>query len=192
MKYGDFRTCRFENFFLFQPMMDRQKQNELPKMQVGFINFICLPLYEVSHVPGQCFINPNPSLLLPFFRLSTNSGNPWRPYLTDACRIVTIGRSYLKVSPNFAIFVFLFSNAALLCLRLSVFSLLFTKHVCLHGDWSIVHVSVVLSQFLSLSLSLRSFSSRSECHYRVVLCLPQPPELWRSSISGDPPNVVSS
>ncbi|CAI8020893.1 cGMP-specific 3',5'-cyclic phosphodiesterase, partial [Geodia barretti] len=27
-------------------MMDRKKKHELPKMQVGFIDFICLPLYE--------------------------------------------------------------------------------------------------------------------------------------------------
>ena len=27
--------------------MDRKKRDELPKMQVGFIDFICLPLYEV-------------------------------------------------------------------------------------------------------------------------------------------------
>ena len=26
--------------------MDRQKQDELPKMQVGFINAICLPIYK--------------------------------------------------------------------------------------------------------------------------------------------------
>ena len=28
-------------------MMDRKKRDELPKMQVGFIDFICLPLYKV-------------------------------------------------------------------------------------------------------------------------------------------------
>ena len=27
--------------------MDRRKKHELPKMQVGFINFVCLPLYKV-------------------------------------------------------------------------------------------------------------------------------------------------
>ena len=27
--------------------MDRKKMNELPKMQVGFIDFICMPLYQV-------------------------------------------------------------------------------------------------------------------------------------------------
>lgn len=27
--------------------MDRRKKDELPKMQVGFIDFVCMPLYEV-------------------------------------------------------------------------------------------------------------------------------------------------
>ena len=30
-----------------QAMMDREKKDELPKMQVGFIQAICLPLYKV-------------------------------------------------------------------------------------------------------------------------------------------------
>ena len=29
-------------------MMDRKKKDELPKMQVGFIDFICIPVYKVS------------------------------------------------------------------------------------------------------------------------------------------------
>ena len=29
-------------------MMDRQKKDELPKMQVGFIDAICITLYQVS------------------------------------------------------------------------------------------------------------------------------------------------
>ena len=36
-------TCTLKN----QAMMDRKKKHELPKMQVGFIDFICLPLYKV-------------------------------------------------------------------------------------------------------------------------------------------------
>lgn len=28
-------------------MMDRERKDELPKMQVGFIDLICLPLYKV-------------------------------------------------------------------------------------------------------------------------------------------------
>ena len=28
-------------------MMDRQKKDELPKMQMGFIDFVCAPLYQV-------------------------------------------------------------------------------------------------------------------------------------------------
>ena len=30
--------------------MDRQKKNDLPKMQVGFIDAICLPLYQVLNI----------------------------------------------------------------------------------------------------------------------------------------------
>lgn len=30
-----------------QAMMDRRKKNELPKMQVGFIDFVCMPLYTL-------------------------------------------------------------------------------------------------------------------------------------------------
>lgn len=33
------------------PMFDRNKYPELPKMQVGFIDFICLPLYKVRRDP---------------------------------------------------------------------------------------------------------------------------------------------
>ena len=29
-------------------MMDRKKKDDLPKMQVGFIDFICMPVYKVS------------------------------------------------------------------------------------------------------------------------------------------------
>lgn len=31
----------------FQAMMDRERKDELPQMQVGFIDVICLPLYKV-------------------------------------------------------------------------------------------------------------------------------------------------
>ena len=41
------------------PMMDRQKHHELPKMQVGFIDFVCLPLYKLFYQ-----INPH---LKPFY-----------------------------------------------------------------------------------------------------------------------------
>ena len=34
-------------FFLMQEMMDREKKDKLPTMQVGFIDSICLPVYEV-------------------------------------------------------------------------------------------------------------------------------------------------
>ena len=29
--------------------MDRRKKVDLPKMQIGFIDFICIPLYQVIH-----------------------------------------------------------------------------------------------------------------------------------------------
>ena len=29
--------------------MDREKKDELPRMQVGFIDAICLPVYEVGN-----------------------------------------------------------------------------------------------------------------------------------------------
>ena len=32
----------------FQAMMDRERKDELPQMQVGFIDVICLPLYKAS------------------------------------------------------------------------------------------------------------------------------------------------
>ncbi len=32
---------------IVQAMMDRRKKKELPSMQVGFIQFVCMPLYEV-------------------------------------------------------------------------------------------------------------------------------------------------
>lgn len=32
----------------FQAMMDRERKDELPQMQVGFIDVICLPLYKVQ------------------------------------------------------------------------------------------------------------------------------------------------
>lgn len=31
-------------------MMDRAKKDELPQMQVGFIDSVCLPLYKVSGI----------------------------------------------------------------------------------------------------------------------------------------------
>lgn len=35
-------------FFVFQPMMDRNHADELPKMQCGFIDFVCSFVYKVS------------------------------------------------------------------------------------------------------------------------------------------------
>lgn len=33
--------------FYFQPMMDRNKAAELPKLQCGFIDFVCTFVYKV-------------------------------------------------------------------------------------------------------------------------------------------------
>lgn len=48
--YFDF-TKMFEHklFVLFQDIMNRDKEDELPAMQVKFIDTICLPIYEVSY-----------------------------------------------------------------------------------------------------------------------------------------------
>lgn len=35
-------------FIYFQDIMNREKEDQLPLMQVGFIDSICLPIYEVS------------------------------------------------------------------------------------------------------------------------------------------------
>lgn len=37
-----------------QDIMNREKEDQLPLMQVGFIDSICLPIYEVS-VPDYSF-----------------------------------------------------------------------------------------------------------------------------------------
>lgn len=40
--------CLWVYFWIrLQPMMDRKKKDDLPKMQVGFIDFICTPVYKV-------------------------------------------------------------------------------------------------------------------------------------------------
>jgi hypothetical protein len=41
------RSRAFCKFLPFQAMMDRERKDELPQMQVGFIDVICLPLYRV-------------------------------------------------------------------------------------------------------------------------------------------------
>lgn len=40
-------------YFPFKPMMDRNKAAELPKLQVGFIDFVCTFVYKVG-VWGSC------------------------------------------------------------------------------------------------------------------------------------------
>lgn len=45
---------------LLQPMMDRNKAEELPKLQCGFIDFVCAFVYKVRAHPLR-----HPQLLLP-------------------------------------------------------------------------------------------------------------------------------
>lgn len=35
--------------------MNREKEDQLPMMQVGFIDSICLPIYEVSKMENTSF-----------------------------------------------------------------------------------------------------------------------------------------
>jgi cGMP-specific 3',5'-cyclic phosphodiesterase len=37
-----------KSFVLIQAMFDRDEKDNLPKMQIGFIDSICLPLYRVK------------------------------------------------------------------------------------------------------------------------------------------------
>lgn len=37
----------------FQAMMDRERKDELPQMQVGFIDVICKPLYKASLITNM-------------------------------------------------------------------------------------------------------------------------------------------
>jgi hypothetical protein len=48
--WKEYNAALFSWLFLrlyFQAMMDRERKDELPQMQVGFIDVICLPLYKV-------------------------------------------------------------------------------------------------------------------------------------------------
>ncbi|KAG8324392.1 hypothetical protein J6590_093461, partial [Homalodisca vitripennis] len=40
-----------------QALMDRERQHELPQLQINWISDICLPLYQVCN--GQCRSSPN-------------------------------------------------------------------------------------------------------------------------------------
>lgn len=43
--------------FFFQPMMDRNKAGELPKLQCGFIDFVCTFVYKVClHIKHEKFL----------------------------------------------------------------------------------------------------------------------------------------
>lgn len=52
---------RFELKIQPQALMDRERQHELPQLQIRWIADICLPLYQVNeffrHRNKECFIN---------------------------------------------------------------------------------------------------------------------------------------
>ncbi|XP_065649582.1 cGMP-specific 3',5'-cyclic phosphodiesterase isoform X2 [Hydra vulgaris] len=52
------------------PMMDRGKHRDLPKMQVGFIDFVCMPIYKVFYA-----INP---LLKPLYDGVSDNRKNWQ------------------------------------------------------------------------------------------------------------------
>lgn len=43
-------TFFFNKFFFLKDLMNREKEDQLPMMQVGFIDSICLPIYEVIYL----------------------------------------------------------------------------------------------------------------------------------------------
>jgi len=61
---------KFEFSATPMPMMDREKHNELPKMQVGFIDFVCMPIYKVFY-----HINP---LLKPLYDGCVDNKRNWQ------------------------------------------------------------------------------------------------------------------
>ena len=74
-------------------MLDRDEKDNLPKMQIGFIDSICLPLYKVyertmdNNVEKKiktlwCIIRPYPTRFL----------GP-APFTNPACRIESSGKS---------------------------------------------------------------------------------------------------
>lgn len=64
-------------------MMDRDEKDNLPKMQIGFIDSICLPLYRVNYLLalGREFKG------LTYLILILKKG---------AIRIVSLGQTYLR------------------------------------------------------------------------------------------------
>jgi len=51
-------------------VMDREKSSELPRMQIGFIDFVCMPVYEVSVWTAH----------IPWTDIGTSGGFPSLPY----------------------------------------------------------------------------------------------------------------
>lgn len=72
------------------PMMDRKKKDELPKMQVGFIDFICIPVYKLFYDLEPC--------LKPFYDGCVDNKNNWQS-LVDKNNEEAMSESR-KTSPN--------------------------------------------------------------------------------------------
>ena len=53
-------------------MMDRKKKDDLPKMQVGFIDFICTPVYKVSRKWSDKYLT-----IIPRARMGSESIAHW-------------------------------------------------------------------------------------------------------------------
>ena len=75
------------------PMMDRARKNELPQMQVAFIESICLPVYTVC-ASDTCFRS---KLTLNFrFRYYPKRGPFWIPFVMVARKIARNGTKWQR------------------------------------------------------------------------------------------------
>lgn len=70
---GDMERAQFSKEPI--PMMDREKHQELPKMQVGFIDFVCMQLYKAFY-----HINPH---LKPLYDGVVNNRKNWQDLIDN-------------------------------------------------------------------------------------------------------------
>lgn len=63
------RTCKLTHFVCYSCYLRREKKDELPRMQVAFIDTICLPIYDA-------FAKLYPDVLKPLYEgVVSNRGN---------------------------------------------------------------------------------------------------------------------
>lgn len=67
------------------PMMDRKKKDDLPKMQVGFIDFICMPVYKLFYDLEPC--------LKPLYDGCVDNRNNWQALADKGNKEATAGES---------------------------------------------------------------------------------------------------